>query len=243
MALEHQLNIVSLVSAVNKAVLRLWTLICIIRRQDEKKIPFKLFFNTASFPQRYIHINSYTKWLAFFTSLTSHESKSSLESAVHESKSSPKTLFMRLKCDSSPSRRLEFPSLVLMVTKCLSSSSRLLLFSLLQKKNLSIMLLQVFFFSTKVLKWIALIVWVFVYWYVHLHEKTLVISHRAKIQSVLKNLTGLQKAKSLSQKLISKHQWLVHTLYIQKYWDTPFFRTEKGTSKTVETKIVFPSLL
>ncbi len=70
------------------------------------------FFKTASFPQRYIHINSYTKWLAFFTSLTSHESKSSLESAVHESKSSPKSLFMRLKCDSSPSRRLEFPSLV-----------------------------------------------------------------------------------------------------------------------------------
>ncbi len=47
----------------------------------------------------------------FFTSLTSHESKSSLESAVHESKSSPKSLFMQLKCDSSPSRRLEFPSL------------------------------------------------------------------------------------------------------------------------------------
>ncbi len=36
----------------------------------------------------------------------SHESKSSLKSAVHESKSSPKSLFMRLKCDSSPSRRL-----------------------------------------------------------------------------------------------------------------------------------------
>ncbi len=42
----------------------------------------------------------------------SHESKSSLESAVHESKSSTKSLFMRLKCDSSPSRRLEFPSLL-----------------------------------------------------------------------------------------------------------------------------------
>ncbi len=42
----------------------------------------------------------------------SQESKSSLESAVHESKSSPKSLFMRLKCDSSPSRRLEFPSLL-----------------------------------------------------------------------------------------------------------------------------------
>ncbi len=104
MALEHQLNIVSLVSAVNKAALRLWTLICIIRRQDEKKIPSKLFFKTASFPQRYIHLNSYTKWLAFYTSLTSHESKSSLESAVHESKSSLESLFMRLKCDSSPSQ-------------------------------------------------------------------------------------------------------------------------------------------
>ncbi len=77
------------------------TLICITRRQDEKKIPFKLLRD--SFPQRYIHINSYTKC---------QESKSSLESAVHESKSSPKSLFMRLKCDSSPSRRLEFPSLV-----------------------------------------------------------------------------------------------------------------------------------
>ncbi len=59
------------------------------------------FFKTASFPQRYIHINSYTKLLAFFTSLKSQESKSS-----------PKSLFMRLKCDSSPSRRLEFPSLI-----------------------------------------------------------------------------------------------------------------------------------
>ncbi len=87
------------------------TLICSIRRQDENKIPFKLFFKTASFPQIYIHINSYTKWLAFFTSLTSHESKSSLESADHESKSSPKSLFMRLRCDSSPSLWLEFPSL------------------------------------------------------------------------------------------------------------------------------------
>ncbi len=47
-----------------------WTipLICIIRRQDEKKIPSKLFFKTASFPQRYIHINFYPKWHAFFTS-------------------------------------------------------------------------------------------------------------------------------------------------------------------------------
>ncbi len=31
--------------------------------------------------------------------------------------------------------------------------------------------------------------------------------------------------------LITKHQWLVHPLYGQKYWDTPFFRREKGTSK------------
>ncbi len=46
-------------------------------------------------------------------SLTSHESKSNLESAVHESKSSPKSLFMRLKCDSSPSLLLEFPSLII----------------------------------------------------------------------------------------------------------------------------------
>ncbi len=35
--------------------------------------------------------------------------------------------------------------------------------------------------------------------------------------------------KTLSQKLITKHQWLVHTLYRQKYWDTPLFRTEKCT--------------
>ncbi len=34
-----------------------------------------------------------------------------------------------------------------------------------------------------------------------------------------------------------------HTLYCLKYWDTPFFRTEKGTSKSVATTmgtIVFP---
>ncbi len=42
---------------------------------------------------------------------------------------------------------------------------------------------------------------------------------------------------TLSQKLITKHQWLVHTLYGQKYWDNPSFRTEKGTSKTVATKM------
>ncbi len=42
---------------------------------------------------------------------------------------------------------------------------------------------------------------------------------------------------TLSQKLITKHQWLVHILYRQKYWDTPFFRTEKCTSKSVATKM------
>ncbi len=31
-------------------------------------------------------------------------------------------------------------------------------------------------------------------------------------------------------KLITKHQWLVHSLYGQNYWH-PFFRREKGTSK------------
>ncbi len=36
---------------------------------------------------------------------------------------------------------------------------------------------------------------------------------------------------SLSHKFITKHQWLVHSLYWQKYWDTPFFRREKCTSK------------
>ncbi len=36
---------------------------------------------------------------------------------------------------------------------------------------------------------------------------------------------------SVSQQFITKHQWLVHSLYGQKYWDTPFFRKEKGTSK------------
>ncbi len=42
------------------------------------------------------------------------------------------------------------------------------------------------------------------------------------IQSVWKNLTGLQKAAEhlwcdfKSQKLITKHQWLVHSLYGQK---------------------------
>ncbi len=105
-ALWHQLNIVSLVFRCkqSRAAVMNTTLICIIRRQDEKKIPSKLFFKTVSFPQRYIHINSYTKWLAFF--YESHESKSSLESAVHESKSSPKSLglfdFMRHRQESAP---------------------------------------------------------------------------------------------------------------------------------------------
>ncbi len=40
-----------------------------------------------------------------------------------------------------------------------------------------------------------------------------------------------KKIKISYQKLITKHQWLVHSLYGQKYWDTPFFRREKGTSK------------
>ncbi len=31
----------------------------------------------------------------------------------------------------------------------------------------------------------------------------------------------------MSQKLITKHQWLVHSLYGQKYWH-PFFRREKA---------------
>ncbi len=32
---------------------------------------------------------------------------------------------------------------------------------------------------------------------------------------------------TLSQKLITKHQWLVHSLYGQKYWDTPFLEEKK----------------
>ncbi len=44
-----------------------------------------------------------------------------------------------------------------------------------------------------------------------------------------------QQCHKLSQNVITKHQWLVHTLYRQKYWDTPFFRTEKCTSKSVAT--------
>ncbi len=54
---------------------------------------------------------------------------------------------------------------------------------------------------------------------------------------------------TLSQKFITKHQWLVHSLYGQKYWDTPFFRRGKRRFQTVATKkcmylkIVFPPLL
>ncbi len=33
---------------------------------------------------------------------------------------------------------------------------------------------------------------------------------------------------TLSQKCITKHQWLVHSLYGQKYWNIPFFRREKA---------------
>ncbi len=33
---------------------------------------------------------------------------------------------------------------------------------------------------------------------------------------------------TLRQKFITKHKWLVHSLYGQKYWDTPFFRREKA---------------
>ncbi len=39
---------------------------------------------------------------------------------------------------------------------------------------------------------------------------------------------------TLSQKLITKHQWLVHSLYGQKYWDTPFFRRESAFKVTPE---------
>ncbi len=65
------------------------------------------------------------------------------------------------------------------------------------------------------------------------------------IQSVWKNLTGPESqvlipadtsGVTLNADLEPKihHQTpnrLVHSLYGQKYWDTPFFRREKGTSK------------
>ncbi len=77
MALEHQLNIVSLVSAVNKAELRLWTLICITRRQDEKKIPSKLFLRQPV-SLRDTFILTPVPNDSFFTSLTSPSQVSSL---------------------------------------------------------------------------------------------------------------------------------------------------------------------
>ncbi len=57
------------------------------------------------------------------------------------------------------------------------------------------------------------------------------------IQSVWKNLTGLQKA---AEHLWCDFKWAtnsspntndLYTVYGLKYWDTPFFRAEKGTSK------------
>ncbi len=51
---------------------------------------------------------------------------------------------------------------------------------------------------------------------------------------------------TMSQKLITKQQWFLHTLYGQKYWDTPFFRTEKGIYKTgtkMEAILVFQNCI
>ncbi len=36
------------------------------------------------------------------------------------------------------------------------------------------------------------------------------------------------KYRPWAKKFITKHQWLVHSLYGHKYWDTPFFRREKA---------------
>ncbi len=44
-----------------------------------------------------------------------------------------------------------------------------------------------------------------------------------------------RRAALCAKNVFTKHQWLVHTLYRQKYWDIPFFRTEKCTSKSVAT--------
>ncbi len=58
--------------------------------------------------------------------------------------------------------------------------------------------------------------------------------------------TVLYCQKYCCQIFMTKHPWLVHSLYGQKYWDTPFFRREKGTSKLatkLKLKIVFPPLL
>ncbi len=37
--------------------------------------------------------------------------------------------------------------------------------------------------------------------------------------------------------IVTINMYLAYTLYRQKYCDTPFFRTEKCTSKTVATKM------
>ncbi len=43
---------------------------------------------------------------------------------------------------------------------------------------------------------------------------------------------------------VIKHQWLIHSLYGQKYWDTNFFRRETvATKKFMYLNIVFPPLL
>ncbi len=43
------------------------------------------------------------------------------------------------------------------------------------------------------------------------------------------------KCSPWAKKLITKHQWLVHSLHGQKYWH-PFFRTEKGSSKLCQQR-------
>ncbi len=54
------------------------------------------------------------------------------------------------------------------------------------------------------------------------------------IQSVWKNLTGLQKAAEhlwcdfKCRPKINHYQWLVHSLYGQKYWDTPSLEEKKA---------------
>ncbi len=59
------------------------------------------------------------------------------------------------------------------------------------------------------------------------------------------NYWGLYcKSKSIGQKLITKHQWLVHSLYGQKYWDTPFFRRENKDGSIIHVlTFLFPPLL
>ncbi len=55
----------------------------------------------------------------------------------------------------------------------------------------------------------------------------------AQIYTLLPKSQYCQKywVTSPSPKFVPKHQWLVHSLYGQKYWDIPFFRREKCTSK------------